>query len=960
MAIKHDEQGFLVGQRTKDTEALLQSIRDEIKGLRGDIGLSSATPSAPPVSTPPVLTPTPKVGVDRVASLPVSRPDRASTQARPKSEAVSKPEKRRDVAIRGANGRFSRVGGAGAPDISEDDDSEASKLSIKSAISDMSDKVSGAIGTAMPGDEADPSVKAFNEIAQPLQRGFGKIFGGGDDGNDRWYRRFWRRMRDGDKLDKKRHKEQIEILEDIEKQGGGKKKGGMLRFLMPLFGLLTGLLKMLLPLKLLGALKLLPRFLGGGNNKSRNPAGGNNRRENSRTRRGPPPVQDGERRTRRNSDPNSGANSGSGGSPKASGLGGAAGKGTRRIPYLGALLTLLAVTSDVKASEGDETTTRKEKDVNTGAAIGRGAGALTGAIAGGSAGGMAGAALGTMIFPGVGTAIGGAIGSLAGAIGGAIIGENAGDIIGAQIGEWVGDLRDSDIAGSIISKWNVTTDFVGHLWGQASAATAERWAAVSSTVSTGWNATAEAVSSGWNATTAAMTTGWAVVTAGFTAASDAISSKWDSAVDAMSGAWSKVTDLASSWWGSIKDVANKANDWIAEKTGVDVKQTVTDVTDAAKKSYGDAKDAVKSYVEKAKEALNSGIDRAKDAVAGGVSAVGEATGVSGAVRAVKRSANYATNKQALRQAMANAGITDPKEMAAFMGQMDHESGGLTSLDESFNYSSADRIMAVSGTAKSKGADAVNKAMAQGPEAVAELMYGGRMGNVNAGDGHAFRGRGFTQLTGRDNYTAASKALGIDLVSNPDLASDPEVAGKIATWYWQSRSGLSEAGKAGDVEAATRKINGGTNGLADRKAKTAMYEAEIASGKFSLPSPAKEVATTPPPLAPAGFAAKAPAAVAPEPSAAYVAAREELQTPWASVANVGVSAPSAASVAAREALKTPWTSVARAPTVPESPSVPTPISSIGKAPSSAAGNSEVARDLPDRRIAHVVTGAYSQI
>lgn len=750
--------------------------------------------------------------------------------------------------------------------------------------------------------------------------------------------------------------------------------------------MLASLLKMLLPLKLLGALKLLPRFLGlRGTKTSPNPRKPTNKANAGATQSGG--KNKGQAATdKARSSTNKGASAPKGSSvPKAPG---SLARGAKRIPWLGALLTLFATAGDVKASESDETTTRKEKDVNTGAAVGRGAGALTGAIAGGSAGGMAGAALGTMIFPGVGTAIGGAIGSLAGAIGGAIIGEDAGEIIGAQIGEWVGDLRDSEFTQKMVSAWDDTSTFASHLWGQASAATSERWATVSDAVSSGWNKATDAVSTGWDATTSAMSDGWDLVTAGFTSVSESISSKWNDAVDTMSGAWDKVTELASGWWGSIKDVANQANDYIADKTGVDIKKTVTDVTDAAKESYGDAKDAVKSYIDRAKEALNETMDSVKEAVSGGVSAVGEATGVSGAVRAVNRSASYTTNKSALRQAMANAGITDPKEMASFMGQMDHESGGLVRLEENLNYSSADQIMKASGTAKRKGPDAVNKAMQQGPEAVAELMYGGRMGNVNAGDGHAFRGRGFTQLTGRDNYTAASKALGIDLVGNPDLASDPEVAGKIATWYWQSRSGLSEAGKAGDVETATRKINGGTNGLEDRRAKTAMYEAEIAAGKFTLPSPAGDPKPTSKPevaavkaavanVAPVAAPTAAPSATADnEPSAAYTAAVAELQTPWESVtegrgADVSTpanqpwmtppvsAAPSTASVATRGALPTPWVSAAKAPAVSEPPSVSSPISSGRQAAPTAAPSSEVTRDLPDRKIAHVVTGAYSQ-
>ena len=82
--------------------------------------------------------------------------------------------------------------------------------------------------------------------------------------------------------------------------------------------------------------------------------------------------------------------------------------------------------------------------------------------------------------------------------------------------------------------------------------------------------------------------------------------------------------------------------------------------------------------------------------------------------------------------------------------------------------------------------------------------------------------------------AQLQALGLDLPNQPDLAADPAIAARIATWYWQSRPGLAEAGRAGDVKAATRRINGGDNGLSDRKEKFARYLREVQAG---LPQPA---------------------------------------------------------------------------------------------------------------------------
>lgn len=218
--IKHDDQGFLMGSRVSldGTQDILNAIKKEMEGLRGDLtGLEPKTVALP--------TRAPAIVAQPQANPQVHAPV-ASTSSQASSKAVPVATPTRGSAD---------TGGAPAP-TEQDGDSSSDSQSLRSSISDMGSKVTGAISAAAPGEEADPSVKAFNEIAQPLQRGFGKIFGGsddGNDGNDRWYRRFWRRMRDGDKLDKKRHKEQIEILEDIEKQGGGSKKGGILGLLAP-------------------------------------------------------------------------------------------------------------------------------------------------------------------------------------------------------------------------------------------------------------------------------------------------------------------------------------------------------------------------------------------------------------------------------------------------------------------------------------------------------------------------------------------------------------------------------------------------------------------------------------------------------------------------------------------------------------------------------------------------------
>ncbi|WP_426755992.1 LysM peptidoglycan-binding domain-containing protein [Myxococcus sp. Y35] len=137
----------------------------------------------------------------------------------------------------------------------------------------------------------------------------------------------------------------------------------------------------------------------------------------------------------------------------------------------------------------------------------------------------------------------------------------------------------------------------------------------------------------------------------------------------------------------------------------------------------------------------------------------------------------------LNQAMAEANITTPKRKAAFLAQLAHESGQLRYMEE-----------IASGAA-----------------------YEGRrdLGNTQPGDGVRYKGRGPIQLTGRANYRAAGRALGIDLEGNPHRAKDPDVAFRIAGWYWSSRN-LNTYADAGNFREVTRRINGGYNGMADRE------------------------------------------------------------------------------------------------------------------------------------------------
>lgn len=177
-------------------------------------------------------------------------------------------------------------------------------------------------------------------------------------------------------------------------------------------------------------------------------------------------------------------------------------------------------------------------------------------------------------------------------------------------------------------------------------------------------------------------------------------------------------------------------------------------------------------------------------------------------------------------------ITTPERVAAFIAQTAHESGGYTMLVENLNYSDTTMAAVWPNRFSVLGADkkpikengknvpnAFAKALHRKPEAIANTVYANRMGNgtIESGEGWLYRGRGLKQLTGKDNVTRCGQALGVDLVSNPDLLLEPEYAARSAGWFWKANN-LSKFADVEDLEGMTRKINGGLIGIADRKAR----------------------------------------------------------------------------------------------------------------------------------------------
>jgi len=171
--------------------------------------------------------------------------------------------------------------------------------------------------------------------------------------------------------------------------------------------------------------------------------------------------------------------------------------------------------------------------------------------------------------------------------------------------------------------------------------------------------------------------------------------------------------------------------------------------------------------------------------------------------------------------MNSFGITTALRQAHFLAQVGHESAGFTKVEESLNYSEnaltamfGKRITAAQARAYGRNAEhSANQKM------IANIIYANRNGNgdVASGDGYRYRGRGLIQITGKANYAALSGQLSADMVANPDLLTENLQAAMSAAAWWKNH-GLNELADLDDVTRITKVINGGTNGLEDRKSR----------------------------------------------------------------------------------------------------------------------------------------------
>lgn len=197
--------------------------------------------------------------------------------------------------------------------------------------------------------------------------------------------------------------------------------------------------------------------------------------------------------------------------------------------------------------------------------------------------------------------------------------------------------------------------------------------------------------------------------------------------------------------------------------------------------------------------------------------------------------------KAMKDILPKYDIDTPERIAGFLAQCGHESGGFRLIEENLNYS-AKALDAVFGKYFVRGGRDAEE-YARQPERIANIVYANRMGNSDSesGDGWKFRGRGYIQLTGRDNYK--NFATDIDSGLRDAVEYTETIAGALesACWFWKKNK-INRYCDNHDVKGMTKRINGGYNGLEDRE-KHWHHALEMLGGDVhAKPKPAKKKAS----------------------------------------------------------------------------------------------------------------------
>jgi len=177
-------------------------------------------------------------------------------------------------------------------------------------------------------------------------------------------------------------------------------------------------------------------------------------------------------------------------------------------------------------------------------------------------------------------------------------------------------------------------------------------------------------------------------------------------------------------------------------------------------------------------------------------------------------------------------INTPERLAAFIAQCAHESGNFKFLTENLNYKweSLRKVFP-----RYFPTDDLAQQYARQPEKIANRVYASRMGNgpEESGDGWRYRGRGLIQLTGHDNYFWFAASIETPIEEVLEYLETFEGAVQSACWFWETNK-LNQWADSGDIETLSRRINGGTIGLEDRK-KHYAHALEVLGGKISPPT-----------------------------------------------------------------------------------------------------------------------------
>lgn len=190
--------------------------------------------------------------------------------------------------------------------------------------------------------------------------------------------------------------------------------------------------------------------------------------------------------------------------------------------------------------------------------------------------------------------------------------------------------------------------------------------------------------------------------------------------------------------------------------------------------------------------------------------------------------------QPLSVTMLKFEITTPERIAAFIAQIGHESGGLSRLEEDFNYSAeglvrtwpirfflppdVPELLGIDGRVLAKDrSNALH--YAHRPIAIGNRVYANRMGNgdEDSADGYVYRGRGPIMLTGKANYEACGNSIGRNILANPGLVLDPAVGALTVGWFWSTRK-CNMFVDDDDFEGLTKAVNGGITGLVERQSR----------------------------------------------------------------------------------------------------------------------------------------------